>query len=75
MPVTSDGKEASIAIASGLGYEVINYAGITMRGTKLLISITGLSVVWLGRFPCICNQRNPARIGPDAYKGIGKPYE
>ena len=49
MPVQPLKAMAAIAIASGLGYEVINAAGITMGVILLLISITGLSVK-LGRF-------------------------
>ncbi|PIP70961.1 MAG: hypothetical protein COZ31_02555 [Nitrospirae bacterium CG_4_10_14_3_um_filter_44_29] len=49
MPVQPLKAMAAIAIASGLGYEVINAAGITMGAILLLISITGLSVK-LGRF-------------------------
>jgi SulP family sulfate permease len=51
MPVQPLKAMSAIAIASGLGYGVINAAGITMGIVLILIAVTGLSA-WLGElFP------------------------
>ncbi len=51
MPVQPLKAMAAIAIATGMGYEVINAAGIVMGIFLIFIAVTGLSA-WLGKiFP------------------------
>jgi PPE-repeat protein len=51
MPVQPLKAMSAIAIATGLGYEVINAAGITMGVLLLIISVTGVSVRLGNIFP------------------------
>lgn len=51
MPVQPLKAMSAIAIASGLGYEIINAAGIAMGIILILIAVTGLSVRLGGIFP------------------------
>ena len=51
MPVQPLKAMSAIAIATGLGYEVINAAGVTMGFLLLIISVTGVSVRLGNIFP------------------------